>query len=216
MFYDFAKRTLDIVGATIALVLLLPLLAIVAIAIKLESLGPVIYAPKRVGKGGDDFKMYKFRTMKMYKIGGKLTHADEYLRRNSELYKEYKNNSYKLSEDPRLTRLGPFLRKSSIDELPQFMNILIGEMSLVGPRAYLPDELVEQQKVYPKTKPLVETLLHAKPGLTGYWQVSGRSRINFDKRIEMDAEYVKRRSISYDFELLLRTIPALLTGRGAV
>jgi len=216
MFYDFAKRTIDIIGATLGLFSLFPLLVASAIAVKLESPGPVIYAPKRVGKGGKTFHMYKFRTMKMYKIGGKLTHADEYLKRSPKLYREYKKNSYKLSEDPRLTRLGVFLRKSSIDELPQLVNIFKGEMSLVGPRAYLPDELVEQQEVYPQTKPLMETLLHAKPGLTGYWQVSGRSEINFDRRIEMDAEYVKRRSLSYDIELILRTIPALLTGRGAV
>lgn len=216
MFYDFAKRTIDIVGATIALVLLSPLLILAAIAVKIESAGPIIYAPERVGRGGKTFRMYKFRTMQMYKIGRKLTHADEYLRRNPKLYEEYKRNSYKLVEDPRLTRFGSFLRKSSIDELPQLINILRGEMSLVGPRAYLPEELSEQQEIYPKTKPLVRTLLKTKPGLTGYWQVSGRSRINFDRRIEMDAEYVKRRSLLYDFELILRTIPALITGRGAV
>lgn len=216
MFYDFAKRAIDIVGATLGLVLLLPLLILSAIAVKFESVGPIIYGPERVGKGGKNFKMYKFRTMKMYKISGKFTHADEYLKSNPKLYREYKRNSYKLSEDPRLTRLGPFLRKSSIDELPQLVNILRGEMSLVGPRAYLPDELDEQQGVYPKTQPLVQTLLQAKPGLTGFWQVSGRSRINFDRRIEMDAEYVKRRSLLYDIELILRTVPALLTGKGAV
>lgn len=216
MFYDLAKRSLDIIGAFLALIFLFPLLLLTALVIRFESAGPVIYAPDRVGRGGKTFRMYKFRTMKMYKIAGKLTHADEYLRRNPKLYYEYKRNSYKLAEDPRLTRLGAFLRKSSIDELPQLVNILRGEMSLVGPRAYLPEELSEQQEIYPKTKPLVKTLLAAKPGLTGYWQVSGRSQINFDRRIEMDAEYVKRRSLLYDFEVILRTVPALVTGRGAV
>lgn len=216
MFYEPIKRILDLIGATCGLILLSPLLLLVAIIVKLESEGPIFYAPLRVGRGGKLFEMYKFRTMKMYKIDGKLTHAEEYLKTKPRLWQEYRRNSYKLENDPRLTRIGSFLRKSSIDELPQLVNILKGEMSLVGPRAYMPDELDDQQKVYPKTKPLVKTLLFAKPGLTGYWQVSGRSNINFDQRIEMDAEYVKRKSLLYDFELILRTFPALFTGKGAV
>jgi lipopolysaccharide/colanic/teichoic acid biosynthesis glycosyltransferase len=216
MLYEPIKRIIDIVSAILALILLSPLLLLVAIIIKLESEGPLIYAPSRVGRGGRLFRMYKFRSMKMYKIDGELTHAEEYLKTKPKLWQEYRRNSYKLANDPRLTRIGSFLRKSSIDELPQLVNILRGEMSLVGPRAYMPDELDDQQKVYPKTKPLVKTLLLAKPGLTGYWQVSGRANINFDKRIEMDAEYVKKRSLLYDFELMLRTIPALFTAKGAV
>lgn len=216
MFYDFAKRTIDITGSVIGLILLSPLFLIVAIAIELESIGPIIYTPLRVGKNDWPFKMYKFRSMKVYKFKNRVVHADEYLKTKPELFKEYKEGGYKLTEDPRLTRFGPFLRKSSIDELPQLVNILKGEMSIVGPRAYLPDELKEQQKIYPATKPLVKTLLTSKPGLTGYWQVSGRSQIPFDKRIRMDVEYIKRRSLLYDFHIMLKTIPALISGRGAV
>lgn len=152
----------------------------------------------------------------MYRIGDKLVHAHEILKRNKKMLEEYKRNSYKLRNDPRVTKIGKILRRTSIDELPQLFNVLKGEMSLVGPRAYLPDELEEQQEVYPDTKPLVKTLLMAKPGLTGYWQVSGRSNINFDQRIKMDADYVRRRSLLYDFWLILKTFPALFSGKGAV
>lgn len=216
MFYDFFKRSIDIAGSVLGLIFLSPLFAMTAIAIKLESVGPVFYAPLRVGRNGKLFKMYKFRSMQIYNVDNQTVHADEYLKTQPHLFKKYKESGYKLSQDPRLTRLGPFLRKSSIDELPQLVNILKGEMSLVGPRAYLPDELEEQQKVYPATKPLVKTLLTAKPGLTGFWQVSGRSQIPFDRRIEMDVEYIKKRSILYDFYIMFRTIPALISGRGAV
>ena len=216
MSYNSAKRVIDILGALFSLIILSPLFLVVAIIMKLESTGPVIYAPLRVGRSGKLFKMYKFRSMKIYEVGNRIVHADEYLKTKPALFKKYKQLGYKLTADPRLTRLGPFLRKSSIDELPQLVNILRGEMSLVGPRAYLPDELAEQQKVYPVTAPLVKTLLTAKPGLTGFWQVSGRSQIPFDKRIRMDVEYIKRRSVLYDFYLILKTIPALLTGKGAV
>ena len=216
MFYGFAKRIIDIIGATLGLVFWAPILILVAIIIKLESAGPAIYTPERVGKDGKTFKMYKLRTMKIYKVNGKVVHADEYLKTKPVLFEKYKVSGYKLSKDPRLTRLGPFLRKSSLDELPQLVNVLKGKMSLVGPRAYLPEELAEQQKIFPKTKPLVKILLRAKPGLTGFWQVSGRSEIPFDRRIEMDVEYIKRRSILYDFYLILKTIPVLISGRGAV
>lgn len=216
MFYDFAKRTIDIIGATLGLIFLIPILALVTVVIKLESQGPAVYQPERVGRNGNIFKMFKFRTMKIYKVNGQIVHADEYLKTKPALFAKYKASGYKLSKDPRLTRLGSFLRKSSIDELPQLINVLKGEMSLVGPRAYLSEELAEQQKVYPKTTPLVTILLTAKPGLTGFWQVSGRSEVTFDRRIQMDVEYIKKRSILYDFGLMLKTIPVLVTGRGAV
>jgi lipopolysaccharide/colanic/teichoic acid biosynthesis glycosyltransferase len=115
-----------------------------------------------------------------------------------------------------VTRVGKFIRKYSIDEFPQFLNILIGEMSLVGPRAYYPYELEEQQKNYPQSQKYVKVILSGKPGLTGVWQVTGRSEINFDKRVKMDAGYVIKKSICYDFLLMLKTIPAVITGRGAV
>jgi lipopolysaccharide/colanic/teichoic acid biosynthesis glycosyltransferase len=216
MYFDFIKRTIDIVGSLFGLIIFSPLFLILALGIKLSSRGPIFFKPERIGKNGKLFAMCKFRSMNMYKINGKLEHAHEILKRDRKMFEEYKSNSFKLKNDPRVTSFGKFLRKSSLDELPQLLNILNGEMSLVGPRAYLPDELEEQQKVFPETKPLVKTLLKCKPGLTGYWQVSGRSDINFDKRIKMDVSYYKRRSILYDLELILRTFPAIFTARGAV
>lgn len=211
MIYDLLKRILDIVGSSIGIILLSPLLFITTLAIKFDSKGPVLAeTPMRVGKNGKLFNMYKFRSM--------VVGAYDLLKKNPELLRKYKQNSYKLeiNEDPRITRVGKIIRKTSIDELFQLLNILKGEMSIVGPRAYYPFELEEQQKKYPKTKKFVKIILSAKPGLTGVWQVSGRSNINFDKRVEMDAQYVQRRSIVYDIYLILKTIPAVMFGTGAV
>lgn len=210
MIYDALKRLMDAIGSVIGIIILSPLLIGTALAIKLNSSGPILAdTPMRVGKNGKLFRMYKFRSM--------VVGAHEILKQNPELYKKYKQNSYKLdlNEDPRITSVGRFIRKSSIDELPQLFNILQGEMSLVGPRAYYPFELEEQQKKYPDSKDFVKIILSAKPGLTGVWQVSGRSTINFDRRVEMDAQYVQRRSIVYDIFILLKTVPAVLLGRGA-
>lgn len=209
MVYDFIKRLMDVIGAIVGIVLFSPLLMAVAIAIKLNSRGPVMAdTPMRVGKNGKLFKMFKFRSM--------VVGAQDLLQQNPELLKEYKKNSYKLHNDPRVTSVGKFIRKFSIDEFPQFFNILRSEMSLVGPRAYYPFELEEQQKKYPKSRDFVKVILSSKPGLTGVWQVSGRSEINFDKRVEMDAQYVQRRSVLYDIYLIAKTIPAVLFGRGAI
>lgn len=209
MFYDFVKRLMDISGGLVGLILFSPLLIAVAIAIKINSKGPVMAdTPMRVGKNGKLFKMYKFRSM--------VVGAQDLLQKNPELLKEYKKNSYKLHNDPRVTKVGKFIRKFSIDEFPQFFNIIRGEMSIVGPRAYYPFELEEQQKKYPKSRDFVKIILSSKPGLTGVWQVSGRSEINFDKRVEMDAQYVQRRSVLYDAYLIAKTIPAVLFSRGAV
>lgn len=209
MFYDFVKRLMDIVGGIIGIIIFSPLLIAVAIAIKLNSNGPVMAdTPMRVGRNGKLFKMYKFRSM--------VVGAQDLLQKNPELLKQYKLNSYKLHNDPRVTSVGRFIRKFSIDEFPQFFNIVKGEMSLVGPRAYYPFELEEQQKKYPKSRDFVKVILSSKPGLTGVWQVSGRSEINFDKRVEMDAQYVQRRSVLYDIYLIAKTIPAVLFGRGAI
>lgn len=209
MFYDSIKRAVDLLGAIVGLVLFSPLLLAVAAAIKLDSKGPVMAdTPMRVGKNGKLFKMYKFRSM--------VVGAQDLLQKNPDLLKEYKKNSYKLHNDPRVTKVGKFIRKFSIDEFPQFFNILKGEMSVVGPRAYYPFELEEQQKKYPKSRDFVKIILSSKPGLTGVWQVSGRSQINFDKRVEMDAQYVQRRSVLYDIYLIAKTIPAVLFGRGAI
>jgi len=209
MIYDFLKRLTDIVGSFFGLIILSPLLLIVAIAIKLDSLGPVMAdTPMRAGKDGKLFKIYKFRSM--------VQNAHDILEKNPKLLKEYKKNGYKIFNDPRVTRVGKFIRKYSIDEFPQFFNILKGDMSLVGPRAYYPYELEEQQKNYPESRKYVKVILSGKPGLTGVWQVTGRSEINFDKRVKMDAGYVARRSILYDYWIMLKTIPAVILGRGAV
>ena len=211
MIYDAVKRFIDIIGALIGLILLSPLFLITMIAIKLDSRGPIFAdTPGRVGKDGELFRMYKFRSM--------VVGAHELLKSNPELYKKYKENSYKLeiNEDPRITKVGRVIRKYSIDELPQFINVLKGDMSLVGHRAYYAFELEEQQKKYPRSREFVKIILASKPGVTGIWQVSGRSNISFDKRVEMDAHYAQRRSILYDLYIIVMTIPAVITARGAV
>jgi lipopolysaccharide/colanic/teichoic acid biosynthesis glycosyltransferase len=200
------------VGSITLVLFFLPVSIATAIAIKVNSPGPVFAdTPQRVGKNGKLFKLYKFRSM--------VINAHEKLRsdpRLSKLYSEYKRNSYKLLDDPRVTPVGKFIRKHSVDEIPQLLNVLRGDMSLVGPRPYYPDELVEQQRKYPHTKELVKVVLSAKPGITGHWQVSGRSEVNFDKRIKMDADYVKKRSLLMDLSILLKSPWAMISGKGAV
>ena len=169
MEYVVTKRIIDILGSAFLSLLFSPICFLTALAIKLDSPGPVFAdTPRRVGKDGRQFKLYKFRSM--------IVNAHERLRKDpkfTRLYSEYKKNSYKLKEDPRVTRVGKFIRKHSLDEIPQLLNVLQGEMSLVGPRPYYSDELVEQQRKYPHTKSLVKVVLSAKPGVTGQWQVSG-------------------------------------------
>ncbi len=216
MLYDFLKRAIDIIGSSIILAVFFPIILTAAILIKITSQGPVIYTPLRVGRNGKLFEMLKFRSMYMYKINGKFVHAKKYLEANPKLMRQYRQNSFKLTHDPRVTPIGKFIRKFSIDELPQLVNVLHGDMSLVGPRAYQKDELTHQQRVYPHTKKYVKVILEARPGASGPWQVSGRSFINFDKRVVMDAKYVQRKSIFYDLWIILRTPIAMITGRGAV
>ena len=209
MLYDFVKRLIDITGSFSGIFLLSPLFLVVSIAIKLDSEGPVFAdTPMRVGKTGKLFKMYKFRSM--------VKDAQSILENNPQLLDQYKKNSYKIFNDPRITSIGKIIRRFSIDELPQLVNILKGEMSLVGPRVYYPFELEEQQVKYPSTRKYVKIILEGRPGVTGVWQVSGRSNINFDKRVEMDAKYVLRRSVIYDLQLMLKTIPAVVSGKGAI
>lgn len=207
--FEFLKRFIDITGSLVGIIIFCPIMLLTAILIKLDSPGPVLAdTPKRVGKNGKLFKMYKFRSM--------VVGAHAMLQKDPVLLKQYKQNSYKIHDDPRVTNIGRFIRKVSVDELPQFFNILQGDMSIVGPRAYYPDELQDQQEKYPQTKEFVKVILQAKPGLTGVWQISGRSEINFDKRVEMDAKYVLRKSIAYDIWLILQTVPAVFFARGAV
>ncbi len=212
MSYSLTKRIIDIVGSFFLGILFFPICLAVATAIKLDRPGPVFAdTPERVGRNGKRFKLYKFRSM--------IINAHEKLRRDpkmARLYREYKRGSYKLRHDPRVTRVGRFIRKHSFDEIPQLLNVLQGDMSLVGPRPYYPDELVEQQRKYPHTRDLVKVVLSAKPGITGYWQVSGRSEVNFDKRIKMDADYVKKKSLALDVSILLKSPWAMISGKGAV
>lgn len=212
MYYEVTKRTVDIIGSILLLILFSPVMILTAIAIKLASQGPILAdIPKRVGKDNNLFRIYKFRSM--------VTNAHNMMKSDPKfrkLYKEYKESSYKLFKDPRITKVGKFIRKYSIDETPQFINVLRGEMSIVGPRAYFPDELKEQTEKFPQTKRLLKDVLTVKPGITGYWQVTGRSEINFDKRIEMDAYYARKKSLFLDFLILLRTPWAMISGKGAV
>lgn len=210
--YNLEKRILDLTSSAMLGIIFLPICVIAAIAIKFDSYGPIFAdTPQRVGKNGRLFKMYKFRSM--------VQNAHQLLRsdpRYKDLLKKYKLNSYKLKEDPRITRVGKFIRKHSIDEIPQLLNVLRGEMSLVGPRAYYPDELEHQQKKFPHTKKDVQIVLTSKPGITGVWQVSGRSEVQFDKRIAMDAQYVRKKSVINDIVILLKTPWVMVTGKGAM
>lgn len=212
MGYNIWKRALDLTLATVLLVIFSPVMLATAIAIKMGSSGPIFAdTPKRVGKDGNEFYLFKFRSM--------IANAHDILRTDpkmKKLYEEYKKSSYKLHTDPRVTPVGKFIRKHSIDELPQIFNVFRGEMSIVGPRAYFPDELKEQQERYPQAKKLLGDVLSVKPGITGFWQVSGRSAVNFDKRIEMDAYYARKKSLLLDFLILLKTPWAMISGKGAV
>lgn len=211
-YYLYLKRIIDIILSVVLLILFFPICLITAILIKLTSKGPILAdVPARVGEKGKLFKMYKFRSM--------IANAHNLLRNSAKfkkLYQEYKRSSFKLKKDPRVTPIGRFIRKHSIDEIPQLINVLKGEMSIVGPRAYYPDELKDQQKKYPYTKKLVKKVLSVKPGITGLWQVSGRSEINFDKRIAIDAKYIDNLSLIEDLKIILKTPWVMITGKGAV
>lgn len=213
--YRVIKRIMDALGGLFALVLFSPLIAVIALLIRLTSNGPVFFTQERVGQYGRLFKIYKFRTMYVYQMNGEVVHADQVLDHHSELLETYKKNSYKLQDDPRVTSIGKVLRRFSLDEIPQLLNVLKGDMSLVGPRAFQEGELVHQQQVHPETIPWVRMSLMGKPGASGSWQISGRSLINFDKRVKMDAEYVQRRSILYDLWILIKTPFAMIVGKGA-
>jgi len=196
----FLKRVLDIFFSFLLILVALPLLVLIPILIKLSDGGPVLYVTKRVGKWGKEFYFPKFRTMK---VGAdatkkKLMHLNEF----------EGDKHFKLKKDPRVTALGRVLRKFSIDELPQLFNVLIGDMSLVGPRPPLPSE-VETYSMLERRR------LEIKPGLTGLWQVSGRSDLTFKKQVELDVEYIQSQSILGDLWIICKTIPVVLLGRGA-
>ena len=217
MFYIVSKRVIDIVGSMVLLILFSPVMLLASVLIKLTSAGPIFVEKtnihmKRLGKSGKIFRLYKYRSM-MVKADV-LEKTDPRFR---DVYIEKRTSgNYKVMNDPRVTKVGKFIRKHSIDEIPQLFNVLKGEMSIVGPRPYLPEELKEQQGKFPGTKKLVKEMLTVKPGITGYWQVTGRSEVNFDKRIEMDAYYARKKSLLLDFLILLKTPWAMISGKGAV
>src|SRR3989339_1038714 len=210
--YKILKRIMDIVGALVGLVLFLPVFIVVSIWIKAVSPSGPVFAdiPDRVGKDKKPFKFMKFRSM--------FPNAHEYLVKNEELYKKYVENNYKINaeEDPRIIKGGIFLRKYSLDELPQFINVLKGEMSIVGPRAYYFFEIEDQAQKFPGTAELVEKAVSVKPGITGPWQVTGRSTIGFVERVKLEAKYAENKSILYDILVVLKTPYVVLTKKGAV
>jgi lipopolysaccharide/colanic/teichoic acid biosynthesis glycosyltransferase len=204
--YRVGKRALDIVAAIILTFLFLPLWIIIPVLIKLGSPGPALFSQPRVGRKGKIFKILKFRSM--------VANADDLLWKASE-YKELRNkftkSDWKLENDPRVTKVGWVLRRLSIDEFPQVFNILKGDMSIVGPRAYRPQEIEAQAKKYPYAKKWIDKALMVKPGLTGLWQVSGRNDVPFDKRVQIDAEYASRKSLAEDVMILLKTPKVMLS-----
>jgi exopolysaccharide biosynthesis polyprenyl glycosylphosphotransferase len=193
------KRILDIVVSVILLIILSPLFLLTWIAIKIDNPGPAFYNQIRVKRWGDHFKMYKFRSM--------LVEADQ-MKGNLEEKNESGEILFKIKNDPRITRVGRVIRKLSIDELPQLWNVLKGDMSLVGPRPPLPSEVENYHYEYRKR-------LDVKPGLTCFWQVSGRSDINFRGQVKLDIKYIESQSFRTDLKILLHTIPAVILGKGA-
>lgn len=202
--YELQKRVLDLVGAVVLFIVFLPIWIIVPLLILLESGRPIFFSHRRVGKNGKEFDLYKFRSM--------IKGADDLLHKhNQELLEKFKRNDWKLEDDPRITPLGKVIRSLTIDEFPQLLNVVRGEMSLVGPRAYVQKELAEQTKKYPATKALVADILSVKPGITGPWQTSGRNEVPFIKRAKLDAEYARHKSIGQDLVILLKTPQAMIS-----
>ena len=196
----FIKRSFDFIGACILLILISPVFVFTAFLIKTTSAGPIIFTQTRVGKDGRHFKFYKFRSMRI---------NAEKIREDLEKHNESQDGViFKIKRDPRITFVGRVIRKFSIDELPQLFNVLTDDMSLVGPRPPLPSEVAEYTLEQRKR-------LHIKPGITCIWQISGRSDISFREQVELDKQYIGSHSFWKDFIILLKTIPAVLTGRGA-
>jgi undecaprenyl-phosphate galactose phosphotransferase len=195
---------MDVSVALMLFVIFLPFWIVVPILIYLDSGSPIIFKHKRVGKDGKDFYLYKFRSM--------VKDADEFLhKKDKNLLEQFKKGDWKLEVDPRITPLGKVLRSLTIDEFPQLYNVLKGDMSMVGPRAYVRKELEEQTKRYPETREYKNAILSVKPGITGPWQVGGRNEIPFIKRAAMDAEYAHTKSVLKDLEILVRTPQAMIS-----
>ncbi len=201
--YLCLKRVMDLSGAIVGLIIFSPIFLLISILYMTgDNKGPVFFKQIRMGKNGKEFYIYKFRSM--------IVNAEEKLRSNEVLYKKYIDNNYKLepSEDPRITKVGQFLRKTSLDELPQFLNVLKGDMSLVGPRPVVQEELIE----YGKRK---DEFLSVKPGLTGYWQVSGRSDVGYPERVELELHYIYNCSILFDMKIIFLTMVHVIMRKGA-
>ncbi len=202
--YELEKRILDIIVALLLIVIFLPFWVIVPLLVWLDSGWPVFFTHRRVGQYGRPIRLYKFRSM--------VRNADELLhKQNPELLQKFKEGDWKLENDPRITRLGRVIRALTIDEFPQLFNVLKGEMSMVGPRAYVEQELTEQATKHPETQQLIDLILSVKPGITGPWQVSGRNEIPFVQRAQMDADYARQRSIANDMVILTRTPRAMIS-----
>ncbi|MBD3179547.1 MAG: sugar transferase [Candidatus Latescibacteria bacterium] len=197
--YLCCKRTIDLVVASFIVLLVLPLIPVIVLLIKMDSRGPVLFRQKRVGKDGRVFDLYKFRSM----VDGAEKALDS-LRPLSNT----EGPIFKIEEDPRITRVGRFLRRSSLDELPQIINVLKGDMSIVGPRPNLPSEVAQYL-------PWQRTRLLVTPGITCFWQVAGRSHIGFQEWMRLDLEYIKKRSIKTDLKIIFKTFPAVIARKGA-
>ncbi|MCI8362656.1 MAG: sugar transferase [Clostridia bacterium] len=202
--YKFVKRTIDILASIIGIILLLPITSIIWIAnILVKDNGPIFFKQERIGKDGEFFKLYKYRSM-VVDADDKLS---KYLVENEEAREEYKKYK-KLKNDPRITKVGKFIRNTSIDEFPQFINVLKGQMSLVGPRPYLPREITDMQESF-------NEIIKVKPGLTGLWQVNGRSETTFEDRLRIDKEYVEKRGLKLDTKIFIWTIGKVFIKEGA-
>lgn len=198
--YLFVKRVFDLIISAFLLIVLSPLFLVIILAIKLDSKGKTIYTQTRIGQNGKTFKLYKFRSM--------IVDADkvlfELLEKNPEMKMEYDIHK-KLKNDPRVTKVGKIIRKLSMDELPQLLNVFNGEMSLIGNRPYLEREIKDMGKYY-------DEIVKTKPGITGYWQVNGRSKTTFRSRCKMEADYSKRASLKLDMQIFLKTFKVLIKG----
>ena len=199
------KRVMDIIGGFLGTLLLIPLTFGIYIAnLIVNDKGPIFYAQKRIGKDGKIFTIYKYRSM-VVNADKKL---NKYLRENEEAREEYRQYK-KLKEDPRITKVGKFLRKTSLDEFPQFINVLKGEMSFIGPRPYLPREKSDMGQYY-------DTIISIKPGITGYWQVNGRSEKDFQERTGMDVDYIRDQNLWFDIKIIIKTALKIFKKEGAI
>jgi exopolysaccharide biosynthesis polyprenyl glycosylphosphotransferase len=208
---DKLKRPMDLLLAMLLLVPLSPLMLLIALLIKLDSRGPALYLQERVGKHGRPFRMYKYRSMRVGADEGvHRAYATLLIRENlrPEELGQHGQRSLKMQNDPRITRVGAFLRRTSLDELPQLLNVVRGEMALVGPRPPMPYEVAVYQDWHRRR-------LEVTPGITGLWQVSGRNRVSFEQMVRMDLHYIEHQSLLLDLHILFQTPLAMLTGSGA-